>query len=245
MVDYLLEGIEFSDITVLDAATGAGNTTLKLARKMAEADGKGKIISVDIDAETFPDVKKKLGELARYVEFTRADLTFMPEMENELFDLVVCTATLCALNSRPLGALRGLAEFHRVLKKGGHLRISEEDPLPRATKPEEEVQVMRWQLYKSVSELVGEDTWREIYPEELEFAAKLVGFTDIEWRRFEGDPLRKVTMEEWRDVMSPMVNKIEDEETRKTFLAMIPKIYRKFEEQGGNYPPSFIMRMRK
>ncbi len=62
MVDYLLEGIEFSDITVLDAATGAGNTTLKLARKMAEADGKGKIISVDIDAETFPDVKKKLGE---------------------------------------------------------------------------------------------------------------------------------------------------------------------------------------
>lgn len=218
---------------------------MKLAWKIAEAGSKGKIISVDIDPVTFPDVKKKLGELARYVKFVQADLSLMPEIENERFDLVVCTATLCALNSRPLGALRGLTEFHRVLKKGGYLRISEEYPLPLATKPEEEAQVMCWQLYKSVSELIGEDAWKEIHPEELEFAAKLVGFKNIEWSRFEGDPLRKVTIEEWRDVMSPLVNKIEDEETRKAFLAMIPKIYRKFEEQGGNYPPSFIMRMRK
>jgi ubiquinone/menaquinone biosynthesis C-methylase UbiE len=229
MVDYLLEGIEFSEITILDAATGAGNTTLKLARKMAGAQSTGKIVSVDVDPETFPDVKKKLGDLSRYVEFVQADLTSMPEIESERFDLVVCTATLCALNSRPLGALKGLAEFHRVLKKGGHLRISEEYPLPRATKPEEEVQVLHWQLYKSVSELIGEDTWREIYPEELEFAAKLVGFTNIEWRRFDGGPLRKATMEEWREVLPPLVNKIEDEEARKAILYMIKRIYRKFE----------------
>ena len=99
---------------------------------------------------------------------------------------------------------------------------------------------MHWQLYKSVSELISGNTWREIYPEELEFAAKLVGFMDIEWRRFEGGPLRKVTMEEWREVMLPLVNKIEDKETGKAFLAMILKIHRKFEEQGGNYPPSLL-----
>ena len=245
MVDYLLEGIIFSDITVLDAATGAGNTTLKLARKMAEANGKGKIVSVDIDPETFPDVKKELCELARFVEFVEADLTCMPRIESESFDLVVCTATMCALNDRPLKALRGLQEFYRVLKKGGRLVISEEYPLPKATKPEEEVQVMRWQMYKSVSQLIGEDTWTEIFLEELELAASLVGFKNIEWRRFEGGPLSKVTMEEWREVMPPLVNKIEDEQTRKAFLALIPKIYKKFEEEGGNYPPSYIMKIRK
>ncbi len=245
MVDYLLEGIDFSNIAILDAGTGAGNTTLKLAKKMVEVDGKGKIVSVDIDPATFPEVKKKLGDLARFVEFVKADLTDMPKMESESFDLVVCTATMCALNDRPLKALKGLKEFHRVLKKGGRLVISEEYPLPKATKPEEKVQVMRWQMYKSVSQLIGEGPWMEIYLEELKFAAKLIGFRDIEWRRFEGGPLSKVVMEEWREVMPPLVNKIEDEQTRKAFLDLIPRIYKKFEEQGGNYPPSYIMKMIK
>jgi len=55
VVDYLLEGIEFTDITVLGATTGAGDTTLNLARKMAEVDSGRKIISIDVDLETFPD----------------------------------------------------------------------------------------------------------------------------------------------------------------------------------------------
>jgi len=245
MADYLLDGIDFSDITILDAATGAGNTTLKLARKMAETGGKGKIISVDIDPETFPDVKKKLGDLVKFVEFINADLTCMPQTESESFDLIVCTATLCALNDRPLKALRGLAEFYRVLKKGGHLRIAEEYPLPKATRPEEEVQVTRWQTYKSVAELIGEGHYTEIYPEELEFAFSLIGFKEIEWRRFEGSPLKKVTMEEWKEVMPPMVNQIKDEQTRKAFLDLVSKIYKKFGEKESVDTPGYIMRMRK
>jgi len=51
-----------------------------LARKMAEEDSRGKIISVDIDPETFQDMRKKLGNLLRYVEFVQADLTSMPEI---------------------------------------------------------------------------------------------------------------------------------------------------------------------
>ena len=61
---YLTDGIDFSDITVLGAATGAGGETLMLVRRIAEADGKGKVTIVDIDPETFPDVRAKLGELA-------------------------------------------------------------------------------------------------------------------------------------------------------------------------------------
>jgi len=73
----------------------------------------------------------------------------------------------------------------------------------------------------------------------------LVGFNDIEWRKFEGEPLRKVALEEWKEVMPPMVNQIKDEQTRKAFLDLIPRILKRFEEQGGIYPPSYIMKMRK
>jgi len=58
--DYLLDGIDFSDIAIMDAGTGVGGTTLLLARKVAEAGGKGRIVSVDIDSEAFTEAKKKL-----------------------------------------------------------------------------------------------------------------------------------------------------------------------------------------
>lgn len=243
--EYLLDGIDFSEITVMDAGTGVGGATFLLARRIAEAGDKGKILSVDIDPETFEEAEKRLGEYARFVEFVEADLTCMPQVESGSFDLVVCTATLCALNDRPLKALRGLSEFHRVLKKGGLLIIADDYPLPRATKPEEEVQIMRWQSYKAVAELVGEGHYTEMYPEELEFAASLVGFKDIEWRRFEGGPLKKAAMEEWREVMPRMVNQIEDEQIREAFLALFSRIYKKFQEQGGIDTPGYIMKMRK
>jgi hypothetical protein len=60
---YLTDGIVFSDTTALDATTGAGEATLILARKIADAGGKGKVVSVDIDPDTFPDVGAKPGGL--------------------------------------------------------------------------------------------------------------------------------------------------------------------------------------
>jgi ubiquinone/menaquinone biosynthesis C-methylase UbiE len=242
---YIFARIDFSNIIVLDAATGTGSTTLILARKMAEVNGKGKIISIDIEPDSFPEVKEKLEDLARYIEFVEADLTNMPQIENESFDLIVCTATMCALNNKPLKALKGLTEFYRVLKKGGELIIAEEHPLLKATKLEEEVQVMRWQFYKSVAELIGEGHYTEIYPEELRYAASLVGFKNIEWRNFEGGSLSKEIMDEWKDVMLPLVNKIKDAKTRKAFQTLIPKIYKKFEVKKSNIPPQYIMKMKK
>jgi len=50
----------------------------------------------------------------------------------------ICAATIRALNDRPLKVLRGLKEFYRVLKKRGELVISDEYPLPKATRTEEE-----------------------------------------------------------------------------------------------------------
>ena len=167
--DFMLKGTDLRGLVIMDAGTGASNTTLWLASKL-KATGGGRIISIDSDPETLPDARRKLCELAGLVESMNADLTCMP-IESESVDLIVCHATICAVNDRPLKAVKALSEFYRTLKKGGWLIIDDEYPLPRASKPEEEVQVKRWQTYKSMTELVDGEHYTEIYPEELEFAA--------------------------------------------------------------------------
>lgn len=243
--DYLLEGVDFTDLMVLDAGTGAGGTTYLLAERMAEAKGSGRIVSVDMDPGSFELARKRLGELSAFVEFLKADLSDMPQVQNESFDLVVCSATMCAINDRPLRAARALAEYHRVLKKGGKLMIQDEYPQPRPAAPEDEVQVRRWQLYKAIAELTGEGHYAEIYPEELQFAASLVGFKNIEWQRFEGGPLRDSTMEEWRDTMPSMVDAVGNPRLRENIRDTVTQIYRTYQEKGGRSPPSYVMKMNK
>jgi len=240
----MLKGIDLRGLVIMDAGTGAANTTLWLASKLKVAGG-GRIISIDSDPETLRDAKRKLGELAELVEFVNADLTCMPQIESESVDLIVCHATICAVNDRPLKAVKALSEFYRTLKKGCWLIIDDEYPLPRALKPEEEVQVKRWQTYKSIAELVDGKHYTEIYPEELEFAAKLVGFKDIELRKFEGGFLSEDAMNEWREVMPKLITKIDDEDLEGAFRKATERIWRAYKEQSGVFPPYYVMRMRK
>jgi len=242
--DFMLKGIDLRGLVVMDAGTGAANTTCWLANKLKEAGG-GRITSVDKNPETFPDAKRKLGELAGLVEFVEADLTSMPQIESESVDLTLCHATICAVNGRPLKALKALSEFHRTLKKGGWLIIDDEYPLPKASKPEEEVQVKRWQTYKAIAELVEGEHYTEIYPYELEFATKLIGFKDIELQRFQGKPLPKEVMDEWREMMTGFVNKIDNEDFKVAFKKAIERIGQKYITQGGNFPDYYVMRARK
>ena len=242
--DFMLKGFDLCGLVLMDAGTGAANTTLWLAKKLKEAGG-GKIISVDNDPEAFPDAKRKLGELAELVEFVEADLTCMPQIESESVDLIVCHATICAVNDRPLRAVKALSEFYRVLKKGGWLIIDDEYPLPKASRPEEEVQVKRWQTYKSIAELVEGEHYTEIFPEELEFVAKLVGFKDMELKKFEGGPLSEEAMNEWREVMPEMINEIDDEDLRVAFRKATERTWQTYKEQGGIFPSYYVMRMKK
>lgn len=242
--DFMLRGISLRGMVVMDAGTGAGNITLWLARKLKEDGGK-KIFSIDNDPETFPDAKNKLGVLAELVDFVKADLTCMPQIESESIDLIVCGATICAVNDRPLKAVKALSEFYRVLKKGGWLIVDDEYPLLKASKPEEEVQVKRWQTYKSMAELVDGEHYTEIYPEELEFAAKVVGFKDTELKKFEGGPLSEEAMNEWREEMPKLISKIDDEDLKRAFQRATDRIWKKYKEQGGIFPSYYVMRMKK
>lgn len=242
--DFMLKGTNLRGLVIMDAGTGAAHTTCWLAKELKET-GSGKIISIDNDPETFPDAKRKLGELAEWVKFVNADLTSMPQIESESVDLIVCHATMCAVNDRPLKAVKALSEFYRILKKDGWLIVADEYPLPKASKPEEEAQVGRWQTYKAIAELVKGEHYTEIYPEELEFAVKLVGFRDIELQRFEDGPLSNEVMEEWREVMPELVNKIADEELKAAFKKAIKRIWEKYITQGGIFPDYYVMRARK
>lgn len=116
--DFMLRGINLRGLLVMDAGTGAANTTLWLAKKLKEAGG-GRLISIDIDSETFPDAKRKLGELADMVEFIEADLTCMPQIKSESVDMIVCHATICAVNNRPLRAVKALSEFEFSKREAG------------------------------------------------------------------------------------------------------------------------------
>ena len=150
------------------------------------------------------------------VEFIKADLTCMPQIKNESVDLIVCHATIRAINNRPLKAVKALSEFYRVLKKGGWLIIDDEYPLPKPSKIEEEVQVKRWQTSLWLSSSMANITQRYTL-KKLEFAAKIVGFKDIELQKFEGGWLSEEDMSEWREEMREMINRIDDEDLKSAF----------------------------
>lgn len=107
------------------------------------------------------------------------------------------------------------------------------------------MQVKRWQTYKSVAELVDGEHYTEIYPEELEFAAKLVGFKDVELQKFEVGSLSEKAMNEWREEMREMISRIDDEDLKAAFQKTAEKIWRAYKERGGVFPPYYVMRMRK
>ena len=96
-----------------------------------------------------------------------------------------------------------------------------------------------------MAELVDGEHYTETYPEELHFAAKLVGFRDIELQKFEGGPLSKEAMNEWREIMPQMMNKIDDTDLRMAFQEVTEKIWKRHKKQGGTFPSYYVMRMKK
>lgn len=96
-----------------------------------------------------------------------------------------------------------------------------------------------------MAELVEGEHYTEIFPEELEFAAKLVGFKDMELKKFEGGPLSEEAMNEWREEMTEMINEIDDEDLKVAFRKATERTWQTYKEQGGIFPPYYVMRMKK
>jgi len=228
---------------VLDAGTGFGIMTLEIAKRLSTQKQKGRIISVDIDPKCFELAKRLLEEnkLTDLVTFVEADLSNMPQIESESIDVVISTRTISDINRFPCRLLKAISEFYRVLKEGGQIVLSDECPRYKPLSEEEEVAVLRWQLAKAISHLVGRPHGNEVEPDDLEFMMRLVGFRRCEWAIFEGDRVSERRIEHFVEKSSEMASKLSHIGLRKAFLEAIKDVRRRFHEKGGVFPPKYVI----
>ena len=181
---------------ILDAATGAGGTTLRIA----EAMNGGKLITVDCDPVSWNDWARplldKAGLLGR-VEFIEADIRKLP-LEDKSVDLVVSHSTLSAMAIYAADAIR---EFHRVLKEGGRLFASDLIPEKESQSDPTNISALSWRLMKAAAHLAGEDHYEELPTDWIRTRLEEAGFTITS---FHMDPTRQpaptTNYDEWRSM---------------------------------------------
>jgi len=250
---YFWQGVDLDGKVVLDAGTGFGLTTCEIAKRISKQKHKGKIVSVDIDSESFKLARKQLlteglmslADLRRLVSFVRADLSHMPEVTSNSIDVIVSTRTVADINSHPCRLVRAIAEFHRVLKPNGQIVLSDECPLLRTQNQEQQVAVMRWQLVKAVSHLIGTPHANEVEPEDLESITELVGFRKCRWVIFRGDRITQQRINHFVSRASESARLIDNQKLADAFLEEIQHVKSLFNEQAGIFPPHYILHAKK
>ncbi|MGI8553149.1 MAG: class I SAM-dependent methyltransferase [Dehalococcoidia bacterium] len=116
LVDKLLANLRFT--TVLDVGAGTGRHALRLARRGA------RVIAVDESMEMLSRGRTAGRAEGLPVDFCLASLEQGLPFASERFDLVVCALVLCHVPRLD----EGVREFHRVLRPGGHLLITDFHP---------------------------------------------------------------------------------------------------------------------
>ena len=193
---WLFNGERFEDVRILDAATGAGGMTQKLARR---AGGSTRIVSVDIDQDTRV-LDSLQSSLQTPLTFIEDDLHQLQSVPDAAFDVVVCDDTLAFLSMPPLRTLSAIDTFHRVLKDGGRLLISAESP-DESRHPTGEWR--RWQLAKAVFALKGEAFYEPIHRNDLTRALARSGFHVEASQSFPGGMMKdfEPLIEEWEAIL--------------------------------------------
>lgn len=244
LVDYFFHEVDLADKLILDAGTGAGQTTGWLVDKVIEAGKSSRIISVDRRQEVLDDVRNELGDKADIVQFVKADLADIPQIESSSIDIIACTDVLCMIEMSPLRSVKVLSEFKRVLKPKGELIIGEQVPMPKTRVPKEQVWTRRWQLVKAMKHLQEQRHLEEITPEDLEFCLTTLGFDSVCWAIFEGKDFGDDV--EW-GLRRPLrtAEKLKDELLRKAFVKQIDELRNIFSQRGGSFLPYYVMHARK
>jgi len=250
--EYFWQNIDLKNKVILDAGSGFGLTTSEIAERIMRQKANSAIISVDIDAEAFEDARKqlrrhsllKLHDLLKLVIFIRADLSHIP-IKEEAIDLVISTRTLADIESFSCRVTHALTEFYRILKKGGKAVVSDEYPVSAPSSGEEEVAVLRWQLAKAISHLIGRRHANEILPEDLAFVMRFVGFCECEWAVFKGEKIPKRRIKYFAARSTEMCNKIANPHLKQAFVGAISEVEKLYREKGGVFPPRYILRATK
>ena len=241
--EYFWKGINLDGMVVLDAGTGFGITTLKIARRMIVQGQTGRILSVDIDSNCFELARKLLAKhkLEHLVNFVRSDLSDMPQIKTESIDVIISTRTISDINKFPCRLMRAISEFYRVLKSGGCIVLSDECPRLLPLSDDEEVAVLRWRLAKAISHLIGRPHAHEVEPQDLEFMLKLVGFRKCEWAIFKGERIPERRIKHFVSRAKEMALKIEDTKLKNAFFNTIENVQKAFQKKGGVFPPKYVI----
>lgn len=245
--EYFWQDIDLNKKMILDAGTGFGVTTLEIARRIRFQKARSRIISVDIDPQSFKLARKLLMKhgLLDLVAFVKADLSSMPQIKTESVDLVISTRTISDINSFPCHLTRAIMEFHRVLKKGGQVILSDERPLLKAMSDKEKVAVIRWQFAKAISHMIGRPHANEAEPKDVEFTMKLVGFRGCRWAVFKGQRISQRRIDHFVKRSTEMVAQIDNSKLRKAFVEAIKTVRKTFNEKGGFFPQRYIIHAKK
>lgn len=250
--EFFWKNVDLKDKIILDAGTGFGITTSEIANRIHCQKAKSMIISIDIDPEAFKQARETLRtntlfawtRLSRFVAFVRADLSRLP-IKEEIVDLVVSTRTLADIESFSCRVIRSLVEFYRVLKREGKVVASDECPVLSPSEGEEKVAVLRWQLAKAISHMIGRPHANEIFPEDLEYVMRLVGFRRCEWAVFKGEKIPERRINYFVTQSTGMCTKIANEHLKQAFIIAIQEVRKLFKEKGGVFPPRYIIHSTK
>jgi len=174
-LDLIKESFEANPEGVLwmDAATGAGNTTLKLARLLK---GKGELISIDKDESSWTEwayPKLERENLLDVVKYIKEDLVDLSELKCN-FHGIFTHATLSVMGYTALDAVSG---WRKLLRPDGRLIILDALPQEDAHDEDEEIANFSWNLIKAVNILEGQIIHDEFPPEFWLNRLKDLGFS--------------------------------------------------------------------
>jgi ubiquinone/menaquinone biosynthesis C-methylase UbiE len=126
---------------VLDAGGGTGSTAIRAALATGPS---GRVVVLDLSLGMLDEARRKAEEagLVDRMEFVEGDMLKLP-FDNESFDAVLSTYSVCPLYDPAAGAL----DLYRVLKRGGRLAVA------HSTEP-------RNRLVRGVASAVESVVWR-------------------------------------------------------------------------------------
>jgi SAM-dependent methyltransferase len=223
-LDWAKETIKENGKSVLwmDAATGAGNMTLKLARLFKV---NGHVISVDKDEKSWTDwAYPKLAKenLLDVVTFKKLDLTDLSEM-NARFHGIFSDMTLSVMG---YSAIETISQFKKILLPHGRLIIRDYLPQSKAQNEDEEIANKSWCISKAIEVLSGQDVHDEFPPKFWvnylkDFGFEINGFCYDDMREFRS----RESTEEWLATPFDLnINESELENAIKNYVERLKEV---------------------
>lgn len=211
----VLDKISIKDLVCLEAGTGAGNTTIYLAKNGAKM-----VYSISDNVEHLEYASERLPEEYRdRVKFIKADLGNLGFMKEEMVDLV--TAHMLINVVAPADLFLIFKELTRVTKTSGVMVVNDYNPLSSYCEERSWIVEELFRIENAVSYIVNGAPAMVWYPSEyVTELLKLLGWNieGIEYM-YEKTPWEKELLKEHLQVIEEGCVKLEDEGIRKSLLS--------------------------